>query len=368
MDDFIYVLATAFVVMVFLIMVSALGPWVSPGDYQTQVINFSVGKIGVINDIPTRTDPFGSFVIGEEQSQELKNVPQFMVGASWLGANVQKYEISVPEWYLEDMKNARLSFNVHETNQYGNLVIVWNGFRVKKDILGTGNHEIIIEPNLVKENNVLRVYAEGPGPRFWASTTYVLRDFSVNIDYGPKRLIPFQTLRSELESFSRGELTFYASDNPSRLEIKVNGIEIYDQIPSGFGSAEFDFVTVPLNSGTNIVSFSSSGRVNLHDVNLNLFLLTNEVIRVRRFNITQEQYTMFDYGYSGRIEFKIDNVLREGNINIVLNDRTIRVYDYDEGWNDVRFTKEDVNIGENEISFSGTGGFYIDEAAVLIGP
>ena len=135
MDDFIYVLITAAIFMVFVFILAGVGPWVSPGSYQMQVINFSVGKVGVVSDIPTRTDSFGSFVVGEEQSQELKSVPQFMVGASWLGGNAQEYQVSIPEWYLEEAEDVKISFKVYDTNRYGNLVVMWNGLVVSKRVM-----------------------------------------------------------------------------------------------------------------------------------------------------------------------------------------------------------------------------------------
>lgn len=367
MDDFIYVLSAGLIVLVFAFILSGLGPWISPGDYQTSVINFTVGNAGVMSDAPTRTDSFESFVVGEVQSYELKAIPQFMVGTSWLGANLQKYNIIVPEWYLEDIRSIRITFNVYDTNKYGNLVLKWNGLEVEKEVLGKGRQEIIIEPEVVKGSNNLEVYAEGPGLFFWASTVYVLRDFTVNVEYGPKKIIPFQILGSELEAFSKGEIEFYATDTTSELTIKVNGVEIFDEVPRGPEKAEFDYVDVPLKAGTNILSLSTEGYVNLHDVDLNLYLLTNEAVRVRRFTVTDEQYGLFDYGYKLIVNFDVEEIAREGSLNVRLNDKTVRVGSVDEGMNSVIFDKDEVIKGENEIGFSGTGGYVIGEASIGIG-
>jgi hypothetical protein len=107
--------------------------------------------------------------------------------------------------------------------------------------------------------------------------------------------------------------------------------------------------------------------VELHDVYLNLYLLTDELVRSRNFNITNEQYSLLEQGYKCKVEFKVDDILRAGNINIRLNDRTSRLSDAEVGWNSVAFDKDDVINGENEISFSGTGGFRISDASVWIG-
>jgi hypothetical protein len=368
MDDFMYVLVAALAVLVLAFALSFIGPWVTPGNYVVQVTNFSVGKIGVVTDVPTRTDSFGSFVVGEKQSEEIRKVPQLTVGASWFGANVQKYQADIPEWFLEDLKDVKISFSVYDTNKYGAFVVVWNGLVVNQQITDKGRHEIIVKSENVKESNNIQVYCEGPGPLFWASTVYVVRDFTVNVEYGPRKLVPFQALQGELETFSKGDVSFYATDATSTLRIKVNGQEIYSQVPKGQGTVQFDFVKVPLNAGTNIISFSTDGVIELHDVALNIFLLTDEVVRVRRFNLTEEQYNLFAQDYHGKVVFDVSSVLRSGNLNVRINDRTTRVSDAATGENTVSFSKDDVHSGENEIAFSGTGGFMVGDAAITIGP
>jgi len=262
----------------------------------------------------------------------------------------------------------KLNFNVPETNGYGRLFIVWNGLEVASNFLDQGSHEIVIKSDAVKENNLVEIYAEGPGFMFWASTVYVLRDFTASIDYGPKKLVPFQLLQSEKEALSKGVVAFYALDTSSNLTISVNGYNIFYDVPRGPESVEFDYIDVALKPGNNIISFGTQGIVELRDVYFNLFLMTNEAVKSRRFNITSDQIALFERGYKCILEFDVLEVYRTGNLNIELNNRVTRLSEVENGINRVSFGKGHCQLGENEISFSGTGGFRIDEASFGIGP
>jgi hypothetical protein len=366
MDDFILVVIAASVFMVIIYLISFIAPWVSLPSNHIPVANFTVGKIGVLTDMPTRTESYGDFVVGEEQTEVLETFPQLELATGLLGGKVYNFDVNVPDWYSGTEKGVSITFDVYDTNRYGNLVVRWNGKPFLYEPADKGRHSFVIDPDYIKDENKLQIYAEGPGMFFWASTAYILRNFDVSLAYGPGKLVPLQTTNTELEAFSRGMVTFYATGARNRLNIKVNGVSVYNDYPKGFGSTEFDYGTVPLNRGTNILSFSSPDTVDLRDVELNLYLFTNEAVGRKKFNITNDHYSYMNSGMRGIIDFDVDTVIREGGLEVRLNDRSMGMLTPEEGWNRVTFTANDVLAGENTITFSGTGGFMIGKAGVSL--
>jgi hypothetical protein len=186
----------------------------------------------------------------------------------------------------------------------------------------------------------------------------------VNLEYGPAKLISFEIFPRELEAWNKGEVSFYSTGSGA-LSIKINGKEIYNQRPGITNTVGFEYNDAPLKVGNNIISLSCpDGVLNLQDVNLKVFLLTNEVVRTRDFNITSVYYNFLKQGKKGRIDYKIDSITREGTLRIKLNNRALSVPAPITGLNSVYFTADHANEGENTLEFSGTGSWYISDVGV----
>jgi hypothetical protein len=366
MEDFLYVLIAAVVFLGIMLLITAFVSFPGP-VMNVSVATFSVGEVGYLTDYPTKTIDLKSFSVGETQEESLKAIPQVEVYRNIFSAKTEKFVIEVPEWYETTMRGVRLNFNVlqdkQSSGQFSRLVIKWNGLEVFRYGDVAVDQSVFIEKDRVKSSNTLEIDCEYNPWWFWATSTYTLRNFNVNLDYGPERYIPFTLLASELQGFNRGEINFDGSG--CDLVVKVNGINVYQGTPSGETEIDFTYQGVPLTPGGNMVAFvSTSGICNLRNAEFKIFLVGNQVVATRKFDLITEKYNLLNQGFTGKVNYKIDSIMRTGSLTIKLNGGSLSVPSPKTGWNSATFTVSDVQEGENEVSFSGTGAFDIAEARI----
>jgi len=363
-DDFILLLIIAGVLMAIFYFMTPLSSMGTPTGVKS-IKEFTLGSVGYVEAIPAKTLSLGSFKVGQTQTNTLRSLPRLTLSSSLFSTDSQEYVIDVPSWYHDSMEKLAITFDVAESNMYGNLAVRWNGRDVFYEAANPRGYLIEVTPDYVEERNTLTVTAEGPGMRFWANTIYDLRDLEVTLEYGPVKLYPFELYQNELQSFRSGQVDFYGS-GPGRLLVKVNGKQIYYKSPVGQESAEFTFTEVPLSVGENILSFETrDGTVDLFNTELKVFLLTNQITRSRTFNLTsQDILAMSQQRFKGRVTYTIGSIEREGSLSVKLNGNSLSVPQPRAGENTVYFTAEDSNEGRNTIEFSGTGSFDIPEVVV----
>jgi len=366
-DDFVYVLAVAAVILIVMALVSPLlQPSLAPAPGEINVIKeFTLGSVGYISEIPAKTLTLGSFTVGETQVENLKSISLLDVSASLLGGEKRTFIINVPGWYFDSMEKVTVSFNVDSTNMYGPLIVSWNGKIFYQDKAYPRAYRLEIDPQYVEEQNTLEIACGGPGMMFWANTVYVLKDLKVNLEYGPAKLYSFELYPSEIQSFKKGVLEFYGAGR-GELSVKVNGVTVYKKIPKGADSVEFTFDTVPLNAGNNIVTLSTAGgSVQLFNAEMKIYLLANQITRERTFNITASDLASLKSGaVKGRIDYTIDKISREGPLKISLNGNALSVPTPVEGTNTVYFSYSDAQEGRNTLEFSSTGSFEISDVSI----
>ncbi len=363
-DDFMWVLAIALVLLIAVGAFSFLVPYTGPLTNIT-ISKFSPGRVGYIYDFVARTIDLKTFTVGENQTEPLKAYPQLEMATSMFGGNKEGTWIYVPDYHMETARGVRITFDVAQTNQYGNLIIKWNGREIVGRPLPAGNYDIFIEREHVRGNNTLEVYATGPGFFFWASTVYIIKNFNVNLEYGPQRLIPFEMLPSEMSSFDRAELTAYASGT-GRLDIKINGVQVYSDSPRGMIDEEFNLFDAPIKPGQNIITFiDETGTYTLSDAIFRIYTSGDQSVYVHRLNLTEEHFNFLANGiFRGKVGYRIENIVRQGSVEIKANDNQLSTSTPRVGWNSAFFTADMVNVGENVITIGGTGSFEISEAVV----
>ena len=366
MDDFIPVLIAAVIFIAIMLLITAFVSFPGP-VMNVSVASFEIGEVGYLTDYPSKTIDLKSFSVGETQIESLKAIPQVVVSRNIFGASSEKFVIEVPEWYENTIRGIRLNFNIYEqsSGQFSRLVIRWNGLEVFKYSGAATDQSIFIEKERVKSSNTLEIDCEHNPWFFWATSTYTLKNFNVNLDYGPQRLIPFTLLTSELQGFNKGEISFDGSG--CDLLVRVNGIDVYQGTPDGQTKIEFTYQDIPLTPGGNIVAFiSTAGVCSLRDASFKVYLIGNQVVATREFELASDKYSLLNQGFRGKVNYKVDSVMRTGSLVIKLNGRELSVPTPRTGWNSAGFSASDVQEGENEISFSGTGAFDIPEVDIVL--
>jgi hypothetical protein len=370
-SDFVYLLVIALALVVIFGVFSLFFPYSGlPGTGVGQnvtIAELSIGTVGYAEDEP-KSSELGTFTVGETQTEELKRVPQLEISQGWFGGNSEEFSIVIPSHFRDILREVVITFNVRETNEYGNLNVEWNGKSFLAEKAARGSYTVIIDANYVDDANKLEVFADGPGFAFWAASVYTLRDFRVELEYGPSKLIAFTLGQGDLNTFSKGELRFIGFGS-ANMRAHVNGIKIWEGLPDGVETIGFNFTDAPLRLGENIMALDSpTGQVTLNNARLDIYALTNQVARTRTFEITDSQFDMLDkQNKVGEIRFRVDSITRRGDLTIELNGNGIEVSSVRQGWNSAQFTGDQAISGDNTIEFSGTGFWDISEAQVMVG-
>ena len=363
-DDFMWLLGIALILMIAVGVFSFFVPYTGPLTNIT-ISSFSPGEVGYVDDFVARTIDLKTFTVGEQQTELLKAYPQLEMSTSILGGNREEASINVPDYHLETARGISLSFDVAQTNQYGDLVIKWNGRELISDSLSAGHHEIFIGKEHVRGSNTIEVSAMGPGMLFWASTVYIIKNFNINLEYGPHRIIPFEMLPSEMDRFDRTELSTYATGTGT-LIMKINGVQVYSASPTGVIREEFTLFEAPVKPGQNIITFiDPTGTYTLRDTLFKVYIIGDQSMASHRFNLTAEHFHFLANSiFQGKVDYMIERISRPGSIEIEVNGRQLGTSTPRVGWNSAFFTADMVDVGENVIVFKGTGSFEVTEAIV----
>jgi hypothetical protein len=371
MDTFIGSLIIIAIVMAVLLAVSAFFPYYPEGmPSEIRVLHeFTAGRIGYAENYVSRLQDYGSFGVGVPQEQELKAVPRMEITAALFGGNSEKFTISVPSYVMEWLKGGEISFTVDETNEYGNLIIAWNGEAVHNKKTSNGRYTIDLDTSQIKAENELQVSAQGPGMLFWAATAYNIEDFSVSADYGPAKFLDFEVSQDELESLDKFELSWTTTSSSGVLVTKVNGDEIFHGSPTRQEKIEFTdtgLQTASIVPGTNRLAFMAiNGSSNLKSVAMRTYVSKNQRIMKERFELTGAQVESLR-PRGGKVRLYVERIENDGFITAKLNEQSIGSVQAMKGWNDIEFGVDAVETGTNWLEISGSGTFDIGDASVEI--
>lgn len=371
-DEFVWVFIAAIIVLIIVALVGlymggagggGIGP-VAPVSNYTLLGNFSLGRVGFTGSSPIRTEDIGSFIAGEPQVVSIKSLTELRVATSLIGMEKREYTLGIQEEILPEVREVKISFDVDETNLYGNLVIKWNGKDVFNKKASVGHYSLTLEKDVVKTANSLEIYAEGPGLLFWASSIYTLKDFKVNQVSGLAKLYPFSLSSGELQTLDKGEISFeLGKRGPGKLLIKVNGITVYFKEPGLEEKIPFTYSDVPfLKAGNNMIVFSTeTGSFNIMDAKLSIFSLSNIQVRKRGFDMDSEMLGEFGIGI---LEIRVGKIVKDGDFQVSINGEDLAGPAMSEGLNRIIFGKGLLQEGRNDIEFSGIGAFDIPEVRI----
>lgn len=363
------VLGVAGIIMVLMFSLSFIpqlftGPPAAGNNY-TGIDNFTVGSVGYSDNFLAVTIPIGTFMAGEPQAESLGGASSFELQAGIFGTNAKETDVNVPHEIAPDLEKVEVAFEVVDTNRYGDLVVEWNGKEIYRGRSPTKQHKIEVAEDYVKTNNKLRIYCEGPGWYFWASTIYQIKDLRLSAIHGKAKIVPFRLTAEEVQSFGRGEVSFLTTDKAGRnLTIKVNGQTIYSKYPQTQDKAVFTYPDTGLQSGINMLVFTGEGGTfKVQEAKLEIYVLGNRMMKSRTFYLTEEQQKSMAAGKAALfLDFNAETVPANGELKITLNSKELELGKVLHGWNRARLA--DAAEGRNTLEFSGTGTWNIEMAAV----
>jgi hypothetical protein len=371
MDTFIGSLIIIAIVLIILLAVSAYFPYYPegvPADLRV-VHSFTAGTIGYAENYVSRVQDFGSFGVGLPQDYNVKSVPKLEISAGLFGSTSEEFAVEVPQHVLEWLKGGEIEFTVVDTNQYGNLIITWNGAEVYNKKAGKGKETVSLDSSQIKASNTMIISAQGPGLVFWAATVYELSNFNVNAEYGPAKFLDFEVSQDELESLDRFNLDWFTASKRGTLVIKVNGDEIFSGVPERTDSVEFTDTSLPTASivpGKNRLAFmAANGSYELQDVRMRTYVSKSQRIMRERFELTTVQVDSLK-AKGGVVRIYVEDIEREGNLRVSLNEQSAGSAEAALGWNRIVFDGNLVDVDTNWLEISGTGTFDVGDVSVEI--
>ena len=378
MDEFIVLLVIAIVIIGVLIVFGGPLADLSEGNFPSspgagskyrEIASFDLGRVGLSDTEVSRLSDMGSFTLGQTQSDTIKEMPLLKVSRGYLNEDMKSFKINVNDALLKNIKDVKISFDVGESNLYGNLIIKWNDKIIFNRVANLNHYDIQIKPESVKTSNILEVSASTPGMYFWASTYYELKNFKVSGEYGPEKFMSFKIYPSDIESWSKGILRFYTTKgNGAELVVKLNGYEIYRKVnPEHLINLEFDYSDIgeKIKIGDNILTFKSDKPIYIDDVQFEVRLSTGKIVKEKEVNITSDDIALLGKG-KGEITFTVNEIYKQGVLSIEINNRELNVQTLREGENSVGFGLDDVFEGLNTLRFSGTGSWDISNVKIGI--
>jgi hypothetical protein len=373
MDDFLVALIAVFVILGILMAASVYFPYYPDGlpDDIRVIKSFSAGTVGFTENYVSRVQNFESFWVGKPEPHLLKGAPRMEISSGALfglfGSASEEFDIIVPDYVIEWNKGGEITFTVADTNEYNNLVILWNGAEIYNDKAYEGEHSVDLLPSQIKEQNTLQINALGAGLAFWASTAYTIRDFEVNALYGPAKFFDFAVSQGELETLDTFELTWYTASRRGELSVEINGEEIYRAYPERDEKVLFtdaDLVDVTIRPGNNRLIFKAyNGSFELDDVILNTHVsMARKVVR-ERFDLDDSQLSSLkERGLL--LKLYVESMDRSGTINLKINEQSAGSATGKQGWNNIRLSTDALESGSNWLEISSNGAFEVSEGSI----
>ncbi len=271
-----------------------------------------------------------------------------------------------------------ISFTVEEANHHGDLQFFLDG--VSKESLApeTGQrHTVKIDDLERGESTLLMSAKKSPAHIFWTANRYVLNDVEVIVEDQAvqKNTETFKAHEYELSGFQEGRIDFHVRDDnveaTSPLKIDINGNRVFERSPVPRASAyeaTFSKEEANLGPGENTISVYSEPGVYYRLENLNVdlhYITTTDRTTVQTyFELPFVDYQLLSED-QGIIEYYVENrgVGEELEINLPNANYTQTPT---VGWNELRFSKEDVDRGENRVQLTTSGSYEITRFRVYL--
>ncbi|VVB60807.1 Uncharacterised protein [uncultured archaeon] len=376
MSDFIKVLAAGVALIIVALLISQTS--IFRGEVaSSNVTIFSqsiVGQIGSLQETFRRI-PLGSFEAGQTLGEEVaKNISEATIQNGVFSEHSESFPFAG-----NGAIKAYMTFDVADTNAYGNLQLYFNGREIYNNVTQPGTYRV--EMTQPAASNTLEIKTTSSGAKFWAPTTYILRNIKLVVErYGNQEyVIPFTVFDYEAIGWSTGRLLFGIDDAiiAGDLLANVNGQEVYRDRPisrSMVYQTDFTKEKAQIHAGENTIRFRTEkdGKYSISNAELLLFFFTGtqSVEKKMGFNVDEGQLLLYkEQNSTGQITFDADNIYLDRGITVELNNKPFELSNIvkkEEGTTSINFSVDDLRAGKNTINFKTRGSYSISDVNVMI--
>ncbi|MEA3342964.1 MAG: hypothetical protein U9Q92_02260 [archaeon] len=376
MEDFVKVLVVG--LFIFALALVVLGQMPEDQEDKKETIDEgmiytseALGDIGHITS-RTRTIRLGNFNVGytlgkdnpfEEDAATIKN--------GWFAKASKTIRFSG-----NDADKAVIEFNVDDMNDYGSLCLFLNGDEIYHNITYPRKFALVVED--LEDDNELVISATSSGPKFWAPTTYILKDISVVIErFDDKtKVIAFEIFPYEYSGWGHGTLSYSVDDSEGFADLitLINGKIVYEGRPLPGDIIEKDFTRKDTNliPGENLITFKTRKGVSydLENVELTVSYYGSGESNIKVINFDADQWWTIlaeTANVTGEIRFFVEKVNLDSGITVYFNDKRNHIQHMEEKeWFTMEFTSDDLREKDNELKFSATGSYRIGKLEVNV--
>lgn len=190
--------------------------------------NSSGGAISEGNDLDWKEIELGD-LISEEctvHSTQLLDSSFSVQNGVLFGSTDYERTFGLDREMVENQNNATLSFEIDDTNNYGELSLSLGNETFFYQNALRGEH--LVELPKLSEENILRVSTKSSSWRIWAPSKYQISNLTLDVSYSSKEVpfVEFDLPYYVYNSFYRGELRF-DSVTSADISVILNGFEVY---------------------------------------------------------------------------------------------------------------------------------------------
>ncbi|MBI3412459.1 MAG: hypothetical protein HY051_00055 [Candidatus Aenigmarchaeota archaeon] len=344
-----------------------------PSAVRIDLTSFPQFFLGFTKEDKARTINYEDFSLGLESNMKIKEVLEQEISRGLFSNEELSLEVDLNTATVAEAAGATLEFEVVNTNNYGNLVVSWNGKEYYSDKPAVGKISIKLPKESLKNENRLAVKSTGPGARFWAESVYSLRNLRLDVVTVSKRTLFFEVFPEEASAWSSGVLNFRRADYSTQtgvIKAYANGRLVYNSFPN-----EADKIEIgpdDIRPGTNMIKFESEGGTfSLKNIFLNVFLWKNRTSGITKsFMLSEDDLTLLNRsGYYGVVQINLGEVLKAAPIEIKFRGnkttKSVFITELKDRVN-ATFGTDQISIGNNSITFSTDGSMRVDSVDVFI--
>lgn len=368
MEDFFKVLGAglALIILAFILMGIGQFPF---GKSPTNII-FATSEIslGVEAKQSLRHVPLDDLSIGAFGNKTITELNDVLIQKGIIRGDSQSLDFSG-----EEITKAFVSFEVEETNNYGDLIVKLNGQKIWGERAQEGIYTVEL-PDFQEGDNSVEILASSSGLRIWAPNTYSLGSLKLIVaSFSSEEVKSFKAYNHEVDGwdFSRLVLPIYESNIEGDLIIEINGKEVYRDAPEkGLpNQIDFDRKKLQIEKGDNTIIFKAEegGSYSIKNAELIIFYYSGGLDSyVSDFYIAGKNIALLDKEKTiGVLEFNIRDDIN-ADINVYINDEKLD-YELDKGKNIINFNSSILYEDKNDIVFSTYGKYDIKSAKLTLG-
>lgn len=344
-----------------------------PAAIRIDLTSFPQFFLGFTTEDKARTINYDDFALGAESTMKVKEVLEQEISEGLFSRNALSLDVALDLSTVSDAAGAAVSFEVVNTNNYGNLVVSWNGKDYYNDKPATGKITVKLPKESLKSENTLSIKSTGPGARFWASSVYSLKNVRLDVVTVSKRTLFLEVFPEEISTWSSGVLNFRRADYSTQkgvIKAYANGKLVYNSFPN-----EADRIEIgpdDIRPGTNMVRLESQdGVFSLKNVFLNVFLWKNRTTGVTKsFMLGADDLMLLNRsGYSGVVQISLGEVLKAAPMEIRFRSgkstKSVFITELKDRIN-ATFGADQVSEGNNTLTFATDGSMRVESVDVFI--